>query len=399
MASSSKKPVKGEQHRPPDATAPKVNTTWGEQCQLAERLRGMGVTCKACLQGPWYHKPHDGGKNCYKYMLAAGTASSPASVKDMRKEGESTAARVSAPLGETAQTMESRSRPLAQLVRFETKEGTVLLFEPQPLDSWINRECAWDNKKQVYIDLATGDQLTEAEGEDYQRYLQRHKERRHVGGQADELVKLAAKINPRTVVELRFYIAKFPWEVSRLLGESKALYKEMNKQRHGGETAQTAVLQKEEKPDKQKRKKAKEGKTTKEKRNKKAKHNHDTTEGEDLPSASTAMEPAEQRPVGDTENEVDWGGSDGDDKQHNTASPHDAGGSRDDDNPTTSDTTSLRMNWPWGERGRPSDTASADSGIGAQRPRTPSRSPQRRGTDMWRAIQKVQGHMKNARRQ
>ena len=214
------------------------------------------------------------------------------------------------------------------------------------------------------MDLDTGDQLTEAEGEDYQRYLQRHKERRHVGGQADELVKLAAKINPRTVVELRFYIAKFPWEVSRLLGEGKALHKEMNKQRHGGETAQTAVLQKKEKPDKQKHKKAKEGKTSKkDKRNKKAKHNHDNTQGEDLPSTSTAVEPEEKRSVGDAENEVDWGGSDDDDKQPNTASPHDAGGSHDDDNPATLDTTSLRTNWPWGERGRPSDTASASSGL------------------------------------
>ena len=397
MASSSKKPVKGEQHRPPDAKAAKVDTTWEEQCQLAERLRGLGVTCKACLQGPWCHKPHDGGKSCYKYMLAAGTASSSASIKDMRKEGESAAARVSAPLGETAPTA-SKSRPLSQLVRFETKEGTVLLFEPHPLDSWIDRECAWNHRKQVYMDLDTGDQLTEAEGEDYQRYLQRHKERRHLGGQADELVKLAAKINPRTVVELRFYIAKFPWEVSRLLGEGKALYKEMSKQRHGGETAQTAVLQKKEKPDKQKHKKAKEGKTSKkDKRSKKAKHNHDNSQGEDLPSTSTAVEPEEKKPVGDAENEVDWGGSDVDDKQPNTASPHDAGGSHDDDDPATLDTTSLRTNWPWGERGRPSDTASASSGIGAQRPRTPSRSPRRRGTDMWHAIKSVQRHMKNAR--
>ncbi|CAE7314589.1 PLBD2 [Symbiodinium microadriaticum] len=289
---------------------------------------------------------------------------------DMRKEEGSTAARaVSEPLGGTAPTMASRSRPLAEYVRFETKEGTVLLYEPHPLDSWINRECAWDNRKQVYMDLATGDKLTDAESEDYQRYLQRHKERRHAGGQADELVKLAAKINPRTVVELRFYIAKFPWEVSRLLGEGKVIYKEMSKQRHGGETAQTAVLQKEEKLDKQKRKKAKVGKTTKEKHSKK-KAKHDTTEGEDLPSASAAVEPAEKTSAGDTENEVDWGGSDVDDKQPTTASPHDAGGNRDDDNPITSDTMSQGMSWPWGERGRPSDTASSDSmgGVGIAPP-------------------------------
>ncbi|CAE7685291.1 RHA2A, partial [Symbiodinium sp. KB8] len=283
---------------------------------------------------------------------------------------------MSEPLGGIAQTMASRSRPLAEYVRFETKEGTVLLYEPHPLDSWINRECAWDSKKQVYMDLATGDKVTDAESEYYQTYLQRHKERRRTGGQADELLKLAAKINPRTVVELRFYIAKFPWEVSRLLGEGKSIYKAMGEQRHGGETAQTAVLQKdpkpakdkkdkqrskEGKPDKKHRKKAEEGKTTKEKHSKK-KAKHDTTEGKDLPDATVAVEPAEKTSAGDAEYEVDWGGSDVEDKQPTTAFPHDVGGNRDDDdNPITSDTLSQEMSWPWGERGRPSDTASPDS--------------------------------------
>ena len=205
-----------------------------EQCKLAERLREMGVNCKACLQGPWYHKPQDGGRSCYKYTLAAGAASSPASIKDMRKEGQSTAARaVSEPLGGSAQTMASGNRPLADYVRFETKEGTVFLHEPHPLDRWINRECMWDSKKQVYMDPTTGDELTEAESEDYQTYLQHHRERRRTGGQADELIKLAAKINPQTVVELRFYVARFPWEVNRLLAEGKSVYKSMGEQRHG----------------------------------------------------------------------------------------------------------------------------------------------------------------------
>ena len=184
-------------------------------------MGGGGVSCKACLQGPWYHKPHDGGKTCYKAMIAAGTASSPASVKSMRKEGEATATRAtSEQLGETGQTAH-KSRPLANYVRFETKEGVALLCEPHPLYKRIDKDYRWDSKKQLYMDPVTGGTLTAEESEDYQRYLQRHKERRHTGGQADELIKLAAKINPRTLAELRFYIAKFPWEVCRLLAEGK----------------------------------------------------------------------------------------------------------------------------------------------------------------------------------
>ena len=99
------------------------------------------------------------------------------------------------------------------------------------------------------------------------------------------------------------------------------------------------------------------------------------------------------RQCGDEEHEVDWGGSDIDDEQPAITSPRDMGGDRDDDdNPVTSDTLSREMRWPWGERGRPWHTASPNS-AGARRPRTPSRSPRRRGTDLWCAIQRVQRHM------
>ncbi|CAE7615453.1 unnamed protein product [Symbiodinium microadriaticum] len=124
-----------------------------------------------------------------------------------------------------------------------------------------------------------------------------------------------------------------------------------------GETAQTAVLQKdpksvkdkkdkqrskEGKPDKKNRKKVKEGKTIKEKHSKK-KAKHDTTEGKDLPDATVER---------GTQSTKSTGGGAVDDEQPTINFPHDAGGNRDDDdNPITSDTLSQEMSWPGGSEG------------------------------------------------
>ena len=135
----------GGQPRAPSAKPPMVKTTWEEQTKFADRFRGVWLSCSACLQGPWYHKPRDGGKTCYKAMIAAGKASSPASVSSMRKEGEGTATRAtsSEQLGETGQTA-NKSRPLADYVSFQTKEGVALLYEPHPLDKWMDKDYRWD---------------------------------------------------------------------------------------------------------------------------------------------------------------------------------------------------------------------------------------------------------------
>ena len=104
----------GSGHRSPDAKPAKVKTSWEEQTKLAERLRRIGVSCEACLQGPWYHKLHDGARSCYKYMIAAGTVSSPASVKDMRKEGEATASRATVPEPAGRKARQQKSADLSQ---------------------------------------------------------------------------------------------------------------------------------------------------------------------------------------------------------------------------------------------------------------------------------------------
>ncbi|CAE7311311.1 unnamed protein product, partial [Symbiodinium sp. KB8] len=259
----------------------------------------------------------------------------PGQCKDMRKEVEATATRaMSEQSGETGQTA-NKSRTLTDYVRFETKEGVALLYEPHPLDKWIGKDYRWDNNKQLYMDSATGGTLTAEESEDYQRYLQRHNERRQTGGQADELIKLAAKINPRTLVELRFYIAKFPWEVCRLLAEGKKVYKSMGEQRE---------LHKEPKPAKDKKhkkqkKETKEGKKAKKKDDKKQTktENDDTAVEKDV---AQAIIPPVGTPAEDPDHEVDWGGSDTDTAQPaKTTFSHDMGGSRAvDDNTVLPDT-------------------------------------------------------------
>ena len=245
MASSSR--PRGQRERLPTAKPPKVKTTWDGKAALAAKLRDMGVTCRACLEGPWYHKPHDVGETCYKHMISMGTVSSPLSVAALRKKGDATLARASdrAAVGQNNKTSRDASRPLSEYVRFETKEGMALLYDPSPLDKWIGKSYKWDSRRQCHVEANTGEVLSAEDSEDFQRYVQRHNERRQTGSQADELVKLVATYNPAVEEELRIYIGRLPGEVRRLLAEGKKVYKPpVDKQRHGGVsiTIQTAEL-------------------------------------------------------------------------------------------------------------------------------------------------------------
>ena len=67
----------------PSAKASKVNTTWEEQCKLGERLRDMGVSCKACLQGLSCHKSRDSGD---PYKVATKQLTSAGRPCDLRKK-------------------------------------------------------------------------------------------------------------------------------------------------------------------------------------------------------------------------------------------------------------------------------------------------------------------------
>ena len=410
---------------------------------LAGKLREMGVTCRACLEGPWYHKPHGAvGEKCYKHMISTGTVSSPLSVSALRKKGDAAPARApDSEADEGGNIARAAPRPFSEQVRFETREGNVLLFDPGPLDKWIGTSCRWDSRRQRHVDTNTGDALSAEDSEDYQRYVQRHNQRRQTGNQADELIKLVATHNPAVEAELRFYIAKFPGEVRRLLAEGKQVYKPLvDKRRHGGTpSAQTAEPRHQRGEDKKTKKEIEKQKVKKgEKASKHKKHEKDKKDKKHKKAKKSRQEApsggegtAEQQPQDEanteppTHEEVDWG-SEGDDTETQAAVKAKAmvGEQRSDDSPPA---MPLDAMWPWGERGRPSDMASSSgggsqrprtpsrsprrqrssSGGGSQRPRTPSRSPRRQGgrrvelqpSPMWEAVQEVQLHMRKARTQ
>ena len=155
---------------------------WGEKAAISQRQALQGekylggtnqaggalarnwVSCKAGLEGPF--KSHDGGETCYKHMISVGTASSPASLNDLRSKGDATAAHatVSEPEGNQGKPKgKGKCRPLADYVRFD-------------------KICKWDNKYKPYLHPVTGEALTAGESEDFKCYLQRHKERKTTDG-------------------------------------------------------------------------------------------------------------------------------------------------------------------------------------------------------------------------
>ena len=344
----------GGENRPLSAKPPK----WEEQLRLAERLREIEVTCKTCLHGPWYHKPHDGGEGCYKHMISAGKVSSPLSVAELRKRGEASTAQTAEPVAEGDYTTDKTSkRPLAEYVRLEPKEGMALLFHPSPLDKWIGKHYKWDSKHQHHVDPSTGGILSPEESEDYRRYLQRYKERKQTGDQADKLVKLVGKCNPAVEEELRIYIGRFPGEIRNLLARGKqSPQRSPGEQRHGGtQDTRKAELRhgkknkaekvKTKKEQNSKKEKKKEGKKKNKKQTKPAKENkHHTAEDEgessdsqkpeDVQHRATANPSPQEKDMGDpnqthktedaqyhaaassTPDEVDWGDAEDETEPH-----------------------------------------------------------------------------------
>ena len=194
--------------------------------------------------------------------------------------------------------------------------------------------------------------------------------------------------------------------VRRLLAEGKKVYKPpVDKQQHRGvsATTQTAELRhRKDKTKKDAKKKKGEKKEKKDKKDKKAKKNklNAPNAGEMVKEKPQQDDATAEPPI---QEGVDWGSED-DDTEPQPAPHAKADGGESDSDGTSPPVTPLHANWPWGERGRPSDKASSSSG-GAQRPRTPSRSPRRRGGcnvtlqpgPMWEAVQHVQRHMRRAR--
>ena len=53
---------------------------------------------------------------------------------------------------DTAKGQGKSQRPLAEYVRFATKRGMVLVYDPAPLDSWIGKAVYFDQTKKKHVD-------------------------------------------------------------------------------------------------------------------------------------------------------------------------------------------------------------------------------------------------------
>ena len=131
------------------------------------------------------------------------------------------------PAGEAAQL----PRPLAQLTQFRTKEGNLMLFEPQPMDTWIGKEVLEDESTGGYQDGTTGKPLSKRLAASYLAYRRRHNTRCSMGDVVDKYIRLVDKYQPKVFAEARMYVARFPEEAGDLLKQIKKVRKLVRKSR------------------------------------------------------------------------------------------------------------------------------------------------------------------------
>ena len=112
MASSSKNTSEGGGRGPQEETKPQTphgkagQSQQEDQCKKAEVLRKLGVSCKACLQGPFRHKSHDSGPD------GGGVAGMSLTTAQRRDE--------------TAGGEREKAKASSEYVRFETENGLAL---------------------------------------------------------------------------------------------------------------------------------------------------------------------------------------------------------------------------------------------------------------------------------
>ena len=134
------------------------------------------------------------------------------------------------PAGESAQ----HPRPLAQLTQFRTKEGNLMLFEPQPMDTWIGKEVLEDESTGGYRDGTTGKPLSKRLAASYLAYRRRHSTRCSMGDEVDKYIRLVDKYQPKVFAEARMYVARFPEEAGICSNRSRK-YASWSASRGGGD--------------------------------------------------------------------------------------------------------------------------------------------------------------------
>ncbi|OLP82638.1 hypothetical protein AK812_SmicGene36692 [Symbiodinium microadriaticum] len=241
-------------------------------------------------------------------MISVGSVSSPMSIADLRKKGGASTAQAADPATTGDYTTAKNSqRPLSEYVRFETKD------------------YKWDSKRQCHVNPSTGEVLSPEESEDFRRYLQRYKERKQTGEQADKLVKLVGKCNPAVEEELRIYIGRFPGEIRTLLDTRTAELRHDKKDK-----AKKAK-------DKKKQKAKKEGKKEKKQKKTAKKDKQDMVDAGDPNKTNKTEDVQCHTAANPSPEEIDWGSDDDEAQLDTTPSAATSLGGCDSDNKVVSD--------------------------------------------------------------
>ena len=126
---------------------------------------------QATRQWPHVLQVHGLHRKCYKYgeNLRPPPWGGSTSVSDSLKASEGAGG---------DQETRGNTRPLSEYVLFETEGGLALLYEPNPLDWWIDRKITMTGVPVSTLTARRGDELTEEDTKDYKRYIQKHNERR-----------------------------------------------------------------------------------------------------------------------------------------------------------------------------------------------------------------------------
>ena len=127
--------------------------------------------------------------------------------------------------GDGEEPARPRHVPFEQMTRFVTNGAIGPHYLPGPLDKWIRREVV--NQAGEWYDSQAGRPLTEAEKGEYEQYRQRLAARRQTGKDADKLAGIVARYLPDVSQETRSYMIWFPHEIKGLLAKARRIRRKM----------------------------------------------------------------------------------------------------------------------------------------------------------------------------
>ena len=372
------------------------------ECKLCRLASGI------CTTG--MRKTHDRTDPMCRLHGVTTAASGPArdrSRTPCRGERKHTPADAPQGAGGNPSSSSASPRPLSEMRGFRTRKGkgVVLLYDPEPLDVWIDKEIKVTAEgKQVHAE--SGKLLTKQERGEYKAFLKRHAERNEDARQADKLFHICDKYLPQQADETRAFVARYPTRARTLLPKVRKI---RDRLRREGGPSQAAERRRSERgeagtesrgsdpqssaPTPLTARNNQDGTTTAE----------DTDGGDDksptlelraeLPAeahhskATSVRKENEGSQPRDDETPPDWG----DESQTDEDTAHNNRGE-----------DAACNKWPWGEQGRPSDLGRSEGVLG-QRPSEPAGKPQGGGVQlrpnrMWQAVRDIQAHMEQARR-